>query len=81
MNYTISFGGNGRKLPTAEFSYISKEEAEQLSRIKNDFDAKFVASRIEMKQKNPRQGIAKNFMDPKKREQVLSWQPASSLTR
>jgi len=65
----------------AEFSDISKEEAEQLSRIKNDFEAKFVASRIEMKQKNHRQGIAKIFMDSKKREQVLSWQPAPSLTR
>jgi hypothetical protein len=65
----------------AEFSYISKEEAEMLSRIKNDFEAKFVASKIKMKQKNPRQGIVKNFMDPKKREQVLSWQPASSMTR
>jgi hypothetical protein len=79
MDYTISFGENGRKLPMATFSDISKEEAEQLSRIKNEYETKYIASRMEMRRKNPRQDIAKHFLDPKMREQTLSWQPATPM--
>ena len=133
MDYTISFGENGRKLPMAKFSDISKEEADQLSRIKNEYETKYVAIRIEKKRKeiadllssagisynvkvldsimekeqeemkdllnsigisnnkkvfdsimtkkrrNPRQAIANNFRNPKKREQTLNWQPAAPM--